>query len=111
MLREHFLDRSRAFDEFGVFLAVTDNGDLLGVAAGSVVILEWNGQRERVGFVYDLRVAPAFRRHGIAKTLGKYLSQEYFVSLGIERLVMTMLGLGNIREAVLFPRDRHRLTP
>jgi aspartyl-tRNA synthetase len=31
--------------------------------------------------------------------------------LGIERLVMTMLGLGNIREAVLFPRDRHRLTP
>lgn len=31
--------------------------------------------------------------------------------LGIERLVMTMLGLSNIREAVLFPRDRHRLTP
>jgi len=31
--------------------------------------------------------------------------------LGAERLVMTMLGLGNIREAVLFPRDRHRLTP
>jgi len=24
---------------------------------------------------------------------------------------MTMLGLGNIREAVLFPRDRHRLVP
>jgi len=31
--------------------------------------------------------------------------------LGAERLIMTMLGLGNIREAVLFPRDRHRLTP
>jgi aspartyl-tRNA synthetase len=31
--------------------------------------------------------------------------------LGAERLVMTMLGLANIREAVLFPRDRHRLTP
>jgi len=31
--------------------------------------------------------------------------------LGAERLVMTMLGLGNIREAVLFPRDRHRLVP
>jgi nondiscriminating aspartyl-tRNA synthetase len=31
--------------------------------------------------------------------------------LGAERLVMTMLGLPNIREAVLFPRDRHRLTP
>lgn len=31
--------------------------------------------------------------------------------LGVERLVMTMLNLDNIREAVLFPRDRHRLTP
>jgi nondiscriminating aspartyl-tRNA synthetase len=31
--------------------------------------------------------------------------------LGAERLVMTMLGLGNIREAVLFPRDRQRLSP
>ncbi len=31
--------------------------------------------------------------------------------LGAERLVMTMLSLGNIREAILFPRDRHRLTP
>jgi len=31
--------------------------------------------------------------------------------LGMERLVMTMLDLQNIREAVLFPRDRHRLVP
>jgi nondiscriminating aspartyl-tRNA synthetase len=31
--------------------------------------------------------------------------------LGVERLVMTMLNLNNIREAVLFPRDRHRLVP
>lgn len=31
--------------------------------------------------------------------------------LGIERIVMEMLGLKNIREAVLFPRDRTRLSP
>jgi nondiscriminating aspartyl-tRNA synthetase len=31
--------------------------------------------------------------------------------LGGERLVMTMLELGNIREAVIFPRDRQRLSP
>jgi len=31
--------------------------------------------------------------------------------LGAERLVQTMLGLNNVREAVLFPRDRVRLTP
>jgi aspartyl-tRNA synthetase len=31
--------------------------------------------------------------------------------LGAERLIMTMLGLQNVREAVLFPRDMHRLVP
>ena len=31
--------------------------------------------------------------------------------LGADRLVMTMLGLSNVREAVLFPRDIHRLVP
>ncbi|MEF8799798.1 MAG: aspartate--tRNA(Asn) ligase [Halolamina sp.] len=31
--------------------------------------------------------------------------------MGAERVVMTMLGLENIREAVVFPRDRQRLSP
>jgi len=31
--------------------------------------------------------------------------------MGAERLVMTMLDLDNIRETVLFPRDRQRLSP
>jgi aspartyl-tRNA synthetase len=31
--------------------------------------------------------------------------------LGLSRLVMTMLNLDNIRDAVLFPRDRRRLVP
>ena len=31
--------------------------------------------------------------------------------IGLERITMLLLGLANIREAVLFPRDRERLTP
>ncbi len=31
--------------------------------------------------------------------------------LGCERLIMTMLGVENIRDVVLFPRDRRRLSP
>lgn len=31
--------------------------------------------------------------------------------MGVERLTMQVLSLSNIREAVLFPRDRDRLTP
>jgi len=32
-------------------------------------------------------------------------------AIGVERLTMLSLGLDNIREAALFPRDRERLTP
>ncbi len=31
--------------------------------------------------------------------------------IGIERIIMQMLGLGNIRETILFPRDLTRVTP
>jgi aspartyl-tRNA synthetase len=31
--------------------------------------------------------------------------------LGIERFIEEMLGLGNVREAILFPRDCERLAP
>ncbi|MFH0927411.1 MAG: aspartate--tRNA(Asn) ligase [Candidatus Micrarchaeota archaeon] len=32
-------------------------------------------------------------------------------SIGIERLTMKICGLHNIREATMFPRDRHRISP
>ena len=32
-------------------------------------------------------------------------------SIGLERFTQALLGLDNIREATLFPRDRRRLTP
>ena len=32
-------------------------------------------------------------------------------SIGIERFTHALLGLPNVREACLFPRDRDRLTP
>lgn len=31
--------------------------------------------------------------------------------LGLDRLTTTLLGLGNVREAILFPRDRSHLSP
>ena len=31
--------------------------------------------------------------------------------LGVERLVQKMLNLPNVRETIIFPRDRNRLTP
>jgi len=33
------------------------------------------------------------------------------LAIGLERLTAQLLGLANVREASLFPRDRFRLTP
>jgi nondiscriminating aspartyl-tRNA synthetase len=33
------------------------------------------------------------------------------MGMGLERLTKQMLGLANVKEACLFPRDRSRLTP
>jgi nondiscriminating aspartyl-tRNA synthetase len=33
------------------------------------------------------------------------------LAIGAERLTQQLLGLGNVREASFFPRDRYRLTP
>ena len=33
------------------------------------------------------------------------------LAIGLERLTAQILGLGNVREATLYPRDRYRLAP
>jgi nondiscriminating aspartyl-tRNA synthetase len=33
------------------------------------------------------------------------------LAIGLERLTAQVLGLANVRETVLYPRDKYRLTP
>ncbi|SFR37109.1 aspartate--tRNA(Asn) ligase [Halogeometricum limi] len=73
------------------------------------------GQREHR---YD-RLVDGFEQQGLDPDAFEYYTKMFKYGmpphagwgLGGERLVMTMLGLDNIREAVLFPRDRQRLSP
>jgi aspartyl-tRNA synthetase len=73
------------------------------------------GQREHR---YDELVA-GFEQQGLDPAQFDYYTKMFKYGMpphagwayGVERLVMTMLDLGNIREAVLFPRDRQRLSP
>lgn len=59
------------------------------------------------------------RAHGVdMKTIEGYLDAfKYGVpphaggGIGLERVVMLYLGLGNIRKSSMFPRDPHRITP
>jgi aspartyl-tRNA synthetase len=73
------------------------------------------GQREHR---YDELVA-GFEQQGLDPAQFEYYTEMFRYGmpphagwgLGAERLLMTMLDLDNIREAVLFPRDRQRLSP
>jgi aspartyl-tRNA synthetase len=73
------------------------------------------GQREHR---YDELVA-GFEQQGLPPEDFEYYTKMFNYGMpphagwgmGAERVVMTMLDLENIREAVLFPRDRQRLSP
>ncbi|WP_276300249.1 aspartate--tRNA(Asn) ligase [Halorussus lipolyticus] len=73
------------------------------------------GQREHR---YD-KLVEGFEQQGLDPDAFEYYTKMFKYGmpphagwgLGGERLIMTMLGLENIREAVLFPRDRQRLSP
>ncbi|MFW6152772.1 MAG: aspartate--tRNA(Asn) ligase [Halobacteriota archaeon] len=77
--------------------------------------LSSGGQREHR---HD-RLIAGFEQQGLDPEAFEYYTKMFKYGmpphagfgLGGERLVMTMLGLDNIREAVLFPRDRQRLAP
>ncbi len=67
---------------------------------------------------YDLLVERIKKKGLNPDNFGSYLEAfKYGIpphggfGLGIERFIMTLLDLPNVREAVLFPRDRKRLTP
>jgi len=73
------------------------------------------GQREHR---YD-HLVEGFEQQGLDPEAFEYYTKMFKYGmpphagwgLGAERLLMTMLGLDNIREGVLFPRDRQRLSP
>ncbi len=67
---------------------------------------------------YDLLVERIKAKGLRPESFGAYLKAFKYgmpphggFGMGIERLLMLLLNLSNIREAVLFPRDRYRLKP
>lgn len=67
---------------------------------------------------YDEQVEKLRRYHIEPEELGAYIEIHKYgmpphggLGIGLERVVMKLLGLSNIREASLFPRDIHHLDP
>ncbi|MBI4573585.1 MAG: GNAT family N-acetyltransferase [candidate division NC10 bacterium] len=65
----NFFARSRAYPSWRVYVAEGDAG-LIGVGAMALKTVLVNGAPLRAAYFYDLRVAPGFRRLGVAKALG-----------------------------------------
>ncbi len=67
---------------------------------------------------YDEQIAKLKRYNVEPEDLGAYIDIHRYgmpphggLGIGLERVVMKLLGLSNIREASLFPRDIHHLDP
>ena len=90
MIRDRFLSRSVVFDNYKIFLGVTENAQLVGVTAGAIVPIECNNNLLKVGIGYDLKVFPEFRKLGLAKTFGSQLVYNYFLPSGSDDFFVTM---------------------
>jgi len=64
-----FFARSRPYPWWRAYVAEGESG-LVGVGAVALKSVLVGGQRGAAAYLYDLRVAPAFRRLGVARALG-----------------------------------------
>lgn len=78
MIRGDFKSRSDIFENHRIYLSLSDQGELQGVAAGAILPVGINGQIHSGGFGYDLRVRKAWRRMGLATEFGRQLVDDYF---------------------------------
>lgn len=88
-------------------------GDLLfrGLEIATCPVRE-NDYQKLVGQIKDAGLDPDHPGYKYYLQAFKYgLPPHGGCGYGIDRLVEKTLGLGNVKEAILFPRDIHRLTP
>ena len=68
----NFFARSRPYAYWQAYVAEGDQG-LIGVAAMALKTVQVGGRRIQAAYFYELRVAPEFRRLGVAKAMGDAL--------------------------------------
>ena len=88
--RDRFQSRSEVFDDFVVYLATTSQDRLIAVYAAAVVPIRVNGNTFQTGVVYDVRVARAYRKQGVAKTMLRYVRDYYLLPGQQENLITTI---------------------
>ena len=90
MIRSNFAKRSEAFDLHQIYLAIDNNGKLMGVLAAAIVTLIQNGVRLNVGYCYDVRVSKNARGLGLTKKMGHFAYQNFWTPNGVKEVFLTM---------------------
>lgn len=81
--RRRFVDRAALFNEHLVLVVEGDGGEIVAAVASGIKETHAGGQPLRLGYLFDVRVAPAARRQGLALTLLRAL-EEALVAQGCD---------------------------
>jgi ribosomal protein S18 acetylase RimI-like enzyme len=91
---------SQLGDPDSVILVAEDEGRVVGYCYAGIEPLSWKELRDEAGFIHDLAVEPAARRHGAARALMS-AAIEWFRGRGMVR-VMLWTAAGNDAAQQLF---------
>lgn len=90
MLRDSYLSRSEVFEKHQAYLSLNENEQVMGVLAVAVTPLWQNGMEKQVGVCFDVRVAPAFRGHGLTKKMGLHANEAFYKKHDVAGLFLTL---------------------
>jgi hypothetical protein len=77
IVKENFLGRSKVFNEKFPVLAVDDKNSAIGTSVGVITKMIVNDEEHPAGFVFDVKVHPAFHNRGIGKLMAGYQKQNF----------------------------------
>lgn len=89
MIRPSFKSRSEVFQNHQIFTAVSSQGEIQGVSAGSIIPIVMNGRTFNIGIGYDLRVSKRWRKMGLARQFGRHLIESYFKKSDVHHFITT----------------------
>jgi GNAT superfamily N-acetyltransferase len=90
MLKNHFLGRSQPFQLVYPVLAMTEDEKIIGTSIGAATKLVVNDCPYDAGFMYDVKVHPAYRKKGVGGSIAKYIYQHFFRKQGFEKNFTTL---------------------
>jgi ribosomal protein S18 acetylase RimI-like enzyme len=80
--RRRFVDRAALFADYELFVAEND-GNIIGTGAVGLKRTHIGGQPVSLGYVFDIRTNPAYRRRGIGQALVEAID-DYLIECGMD---------------------------